>query len=113
MILSLHFGQGLVSMLIFAFLIHVCAGFTYNNYFMHCLSTFPQYAAISGGMTGGVVYIMVSILSYGIVNVLPPKDEGHLSYSYLILILLSVITMVGVFVIYHRQQTKAQNTMRR
>jgi len=106
MILSLMFTQGLASMLIFAFLIHVCAGFTYNNYFTYCLSKFPQYAGISGGMTGGVVYIMVSVLSYSIVNVLPPKDEGHLGYSYLILISLSAITMIGIFIGYHRLQSR-------
>jgi len=106
MILSLMFTQGLASMLIFAFLIHVCAGFTYNNYFTYCLSKFPQYAGISGGMTGGVVYIMVSVLSYSIVNVLPPKDEGHLGYSYLILIFLSAITMIGIFIGYHRLQSR-------
>lgn len=109
MILSLLFIHGLVPMLIFAFLIHVCAGFTYNNYFTYCLSKFPQYAGISGGITGGVVYIMVSILSYGIVNVLPPKDEGNLSYSYLILILLSTLIMSAIFVMYYRGRNNVKN----
>jgi multidrug resistance protein len=104
MVASLFLTQGLASMLFFAFLIHVCAGFTYNNYFTYCLSKFPQYAAISGGMTGGIVYIMVSFLSYAIVNVFPPKDEGHLSYSYLILIALSAVVMIYLFIRYHRQE---------
>ncbi|QJD97917.1 multidrug effflux MFS transporter [Mucilaginibacter robiniae] len=109
MIGSLFFVSNLFTLLLFAFLIHACAGFTYNNYFTYCLSKFPQYAGISGGMTGGVVYILVSIISYGIVSVLPPKDEGHLSYSYLILGLLSALVMIAVF-LTNRKQTSTLRT---
>jgi MFS family permease len=105
MIISLIWGQNLLSMLFFAFLIHAGAGFTYNNYFTYCLSRFPQYAGISGGMTGGIVYIMVSVLSYGIVNVFPPKNEANLSYSYMILIVLSAIVMTVIFTRYYRKRT--------
>ncbi|AMR32816.1 multidrug transporter [Mucilaginibacter sp. PAMC 26640] len=108
MIASLIFQQSLASLLIFAFLIHVGAGFTYNNYFTYCLSRFPQYAAISGGMTGGVVYILVSFFSYGIVNILPPKDEAHLSHSYFILIVLSAVVMSVIFALYYRDRSKTQ-----
>ena len=106
MILSLFFTEGLASMLFFAFLIHVCAGFTFNNYFSYCLGKFPEFAGISGGMTGGVVYILVSVMSYGVVNILPPKDESNLSYSYLILIILSAVIMAIIFSLYGRNRGK-------
>ena len=93
MILSLNFVSNLWSLIFFAFLIHVGAGFTFNNYFTFCLSKFPKNAGIAGGLTGGITYVIVSFLSYGIVNLIPAKDERNLSYSYLIMILISVLVM--------------------
>lgn len=97
MIISLSFITNLYTMIFFAFIIHVGAGFTFNNYFTFCLSTFPKNAGIAGGLTGGINYVIVSFLSYGIIYFIPAKDEGNLSYSYLILILLSVLIMFAIF----------------
>jgi MFS family permease len=96
MIASLSFVNNLFSLLTFAFLIQVTAGFTYNNYFPYSMSLFPKNAGIAGGLTGGVNYILVSALSYFIVSNIPANDERNLSYSYLILILFSAITMLTV-----------------
>lgn len=93
MIVSLNFVSNIWSLIFFAFLIHVGAGFTFNNYFTFCLSKFPKNAGIAGGLTGGITYVIVSFLSYGIVNLIPAKDERNLSYSYLIMILISVLVM--------------------
>ncbi len=97
MIISLSFLSNLYTLLFFAFIIHVCAGFTYNNYFTYSLSQFPKNAGIAGGLTGGIVYVIVSFLSYGIVFFIPAKDERNLSFSYFILILLSGIIMFLIF----------------
>ena len=93
MILSQSILVNLYTLVFFAFIIHVCAGYTYNNYFTYSLSKFPNNAGIAGGLTGGIVYVMVSFLSYGIISALPAKDEHNLSYGYLILILLSAVVM--------------------
>ncbi|WP_293305165.1 MFS transporter [Pedobacter sp. UBA5917] len=93
MILSLNFIANLWSLIFFAFIIHVGAGYTFNNYFTFCLSKFPKNAGIAGGLTGGFTYVIVSFLSYGVVNLIPAKDERNLSHSYLIMILLSVLVM--------------------
>ena len=97
MIISLKFVTNLYSLVFFAFIIHVGAGFTFNNYFTYCLSAFPKNAGIAGGLTGGVNYIIVSFLSYVVIYLLPAKDERNLSYSYLILIALSVVIMFAVY----------------
>jgi len=94
MIMSLNFITNLYSLIFFAFIIHVGAGFTFNNYFTFCLSKFPKNAGIAGGLTGGITYVIVSFLSYGIVNIVPAKDERNLSYSYLIMIVLSLLVML-------------------
>ncbi len=97
MIGSLNFVSNLYSMMFFAFLIHVCAGFTYNNYFTYCLGKFPDNAATAGGLTGGAAYVILSFLTYGVINLFPVKDERNLSYSYLVFILLSAVVMYILF----------------
>lgn len=97
MIISLNFVTNLFSLVLFAFLIHVGAGYTFNNYFTFCLAKFPKNAGIAGGLTGGITYVIVSFLSYGIVNIVPAKDERNLSYSYLILILISALVMFAIY----------------
>lgn len=93
MILSQHILVNLYTLVFFAFIIHIGAGFTYNNYFTYSLSKFPNNAGIAGGLTGGVVYILVSILSYLILVVYPARDERNLSFGYLILIAMSVMVI--------------------
>ena len=94
MILSLNFLSNLFSLIFFAFIIHIGAGYTFNNYFTFCLSKFPKNAGIAGGLTGGITYVIVSFLSYGVVNLFPAKDERNLSFSYLVMIIISVLVMI-------------------
>lgn len=94
MLISIQYVSGLYSMVFFAFIIHVGAGFTFNNFFTYCLSKFPKNAGIASGLSGGVNYVIVSFLSYGIVYLFPAKDEYNLGFSYAILILASVVVML-------------------
>ena len=97
MIVSINFVNNIYAMVFFAFVIHVGAGFTYNNYFTYCLGRFPKNAAMSGGLTGGMVYVILSLLTYIVVAVIPAKDVYNLSYSYLVFVLFSVIVMFILF----------------
>ena len=95
MLLSYRLVDNLYSLVFFAFLVHVGAGFTFNNYMTLSMSRFPKNAGIASGLTGGFVYIIVSTASSSIVSLFPARDAGHLGYSYLILILLT-LTMLGL-----------------
>ncbi|HWB93012.1 MAG TPA: MFS transporter [Puia sp.] len=95
MLASAAFIDNLYSLVFFAFLIHVGAGFTFNNYMTVSMTRFPKNAGIASGLTGGFTYIIVSTASSGIVSLFPARDAGHLSYSYLILI-LTTLTMLGL-----------------
>jgi MFS family permease len=108
MIISIKFVSNIYAMVFFAFLIHVGAGFTYNNYFTYCLGRFPKNAAMSGGFTGGMVYVILSLLTYVVVAVIHAKDEQNLSYSYLVFILLSVIVMLILFKINRKPAAAEQ-----
>lgn len=96
MLFSVQLISNLYSLIFFAFIIHVGAGYTFNNYFTFCLGKFPKNAGIAGGLTGGITYVIISFLSYGIVNVVPARDERNLGISYLILIVLSVLVMFAI-----------------
>jgi MFS family permease len=94
MIISIRFVENVYAMLSFAFIIHVTAGYIFNNYFTYCLGKFPKNAGIASGLTGGINYVIVSFLSYGIIAFLPAQDEGNLAASYLVITLLSALIML-------------------
>lgn len=94
MMASIRYVTGLYSLIFFAFVIHVGAGFTFNNFFTYCLSKFPKNAGIASGLSGGVNYVIVSVLSYGIVYLFPAQDSFNLSLCYAMLIFASVLVMV-------------------
>jgi MFS transporter, DHA1 family, multidrug resistance protein len=104
MLISLNFRVNLYTLIFFAFIIHVAAGFAFNNYFSFTLSLFPKNAGIASGLSGGVNYITVSLLSYGIVYFIPAKDERNLADSYLVLILLSALVMFFVYKINRKSK---------
>lgn len=97
MLISVQFISSLYTLVLFAFLIHVTAGYIFNNYFTFCLGQFPKNAGIASGLTGGITYVIVSFLSYSIISVLPAKDEHHLAESYLILTVLSALIMFMIY----------------
>lgn len=45
----------------FAFLIHICSGFLFTNFFTNNLVFFPNNAGIASGLVGGLLYIIISI----------------------------------------------------
>ncbi|WP_407430730.1 MFS transporter [Arcticibacter sp.] len=97
MLISIPVVSNLYSMIFFAFIIHVTAGYIFNNYFTYCLGRFPNNAGVASGLTGGITYVIVSFLSYGVVTLLPAKDELNLGYSYLLVTVLSVFIMWMVY----------------
>ena len=97
MLFSINFISNLYSMVFFAFLIHACSGYTFNTFFTFCLSRFPKNAGIASGLTGGINYVIVSFLSYGVIALIPAKDEHNLALSYASLIGLSVLIMVLLY----------------
>lgn len=107
MIFSIQFISNLYTMIFFAFIIHIGAGYTFNNYFTYCLGRFPKNAGIASGLTGGVTYMIVSFLSYTVVNLFPAKDEGNLSYSYLLMIILCAVFMMIIFRLNKKDNTNA------
>ncbi len=96
MLFSSSFVENIFLLVCFAFLVHISAGFAFNVYFTYCLGKFPNNAGIASGLTGGVMYVIVSVLSYGMVYFIPANDTRHLGWSYLFLIAASALVMRAV-----------------
>lgn len=104
MFISIQFISSIYTLIFFAFLIHVTAGYIFNNYFTFCLGRFPKNAGIASGLTGGVTYVIVSFLSYSVISFLPAKDEHNLNSSYLLLAVISGIVMFVIFKLTKKEE---------
>ena len=85
MIFCSFFLNNINSLVAFAFVIHITAGFIFNNYFAYCIGRFPNSAGVAGGLTGGVSYIITSAVSYSIVAILRPTMQFDVATGYLIM----------------------------
>ena len=106
MLASTRLVDNLYSLVVFAFIIHVGAGYTFNNYMTFSMTRFPKNAGIASGLTGGLTFMIVSAMSYGIVNILPARDERILGYSYLVLIGLSALILTPQAWRSHRSKNR-------
>lgn len=93
MIFCSYFLNTVYSLVAFAFVIHVTAGFIFNNYFAYCIGRFPDSAGVAGGLTGGVAFIITSAISYGIVAVIRPEIQLEVAEGYFILGILGLIIL--------------------
>jgi multidrug resistance protein len=93
-----YFTSNIYSLVIFAFLIHVTAGFIFNNYFAYCIGRFPNSAGIAGGLTGGIAFIITSAISYGIVSVIKPEMQLQVAEGYFVLGILGlfILSMIKI-----------------
>jgi DHA1 family bicyclomycin/chloramphenicol resistance-like MFS transporter len=91
MIASAGYRTNIYTLMPFVLIIHLLAGFIFNNMFSYCLGRFSKNAGIASGITGGSMYILTSFFSYGLVNSVPIKSQGLLGGAYLSLgLLLSI-----------------------
>jgi Bcr/CflA subfamily drug resistance transporter len=93
-----YFTSNIYSLVIFAFLIHVTAGFIFNNYFAYCIGRFPNSAGIAGGLTGGIAFIITSAISYGIVSIIKPEMQLQVAEGYFVLGILGlfILSMIKI-----------------
>jgi len=93
MIVGASWVSSIQTLVGFAFLIHVTAGFIFNNYFTYCLARFPRAAGIAGGLAGGLGYTFTAILSYSIAALLRPSSQMGIGVGYLIISVMGVVVL--------------------
>jgi MFS family permease len=80
----------------FAFLVHLTAGFVFNIYFSYCIGRFPQSAGLAGGLTGGVAFVLTSLVSYSLVSFLRPVSQSGVAIGYLLLSVMAGLVLLAV-----------------
>jgi DHA1 family bicyclomycin/chloramphenicol resistance-like MFS transporter len=83
MVVSSFAYTSVIAMLLFTSMIHLVSGFLFNNLFAYCLVRFPLNGGIVSGITGGGLFIITSLISYGAVNLATIKNETGLGGIFL------------------------------
>lgn len=87
----------------FTMAVHICGGFLFNIIYGYCLSRFSKNAGVASGLTGGAMYVVSSLFSYGFVNLYAVKSQVLLGLANISLILLMIILLL-FFQRYRLQQ---------
>ncbi|QEC74770.1 MFS transporter [Mucilaginibacter ginsenosidivorax] len=111
MIVASAFKTNLVTLMMFTAAVHLLSGFVFNNIFAYCLGRFSKNAGIASGVTGGSLYIITSVFSYGIVNVIAIKNQEFLGIAYLTFAVLACITFALFVKVSKRHQAKQETAM--
>jgi len=94
MISTSAFNANIYTLIGFTICIHTCGGFIFNNVYSYCLTRFSTNAGAASGLTGGGMYIVSSLFSYGLVNIYTIKNQALLGVANLSVIVLIVVLLV-------------------
>ena len=86
--------RSLQALALAAFVIHAAAGIIFNINFTHVLSMFPRHAAFSGGIAGGLVFMLSSLLSTTVISLLHPQSTLDMATAYGVQAILLVLLML-------------------
>lgn len=88
--------QTLPVLVIAAFVVHTAAGLVFNINFANVLSMFPRSAALSGGLAGGVVFMLTSVLSSVATGIVHPQSALGMAAVYGVLALVLLVLSLPV-----------------
>lgn len=98
MIFTVPIGTNIYTLIGFTIGIHVSGGFIFNIIYGYCLSRFSQNAGVASGLTGGAMYMVSSIFSYGFANLYAVKSQLLLGIAN-----ISLILLIGLlFIIFNK-----------
>lgn len=95
MIFTVPFGSNIYTLIGFTICIHMCGGFIFNIIYGYCLSRFSKNAGVASGLTGGAMYMVSSIFSYGFANLYAVKSQTLLGIANISLILVISILFIA------------------
>jgi len=95
MIFTVPFGSNIYTLVGFTIGIHMCGGFIFNIIYGYCLSRFSKNAGVASGLTGGAMYMVSSVFSYGFANLYAVKSQTLLGIANISLILVMGILFIA------------------
>lgn len=87
--------------------IHLLSGFIFNNIFAYCLQRFTKNVGTASGVTGGGLYILTSVFSYGLASFITITDQLYLGIAYLI---FGIFTCIGFFIFVRFRKERMELT---
>lgn len=106
--ISLQYDS-LYFLIAFAFVIHICSGFIFTNYFTNNMLYFPSYAGIAGGLIGGLLYIIISFSSFVISSSGSVINSLDMALRYLMISLpLMLVIYYALSFKYQKRKLKTQ-----
>jgi MFS family permease len=83
--------NGISILLGFTLSLHLLSGFVFNNVYAYSLQRFTTNAGIASGLTGGGVYVVSSVVGYGLINAFEIKEiQTFALVNFVIIALLSI-----------------------
>jgi len=95
MIFTAPVATNLYTLVGFTIGLHICGGFIFNIIYGYCLSRFSKNAGVASGLTGGIMYMISSVFSYGFANLYAVKSQVLLGVANVSLIIMIVILFIG------------------
>lgn len=103
MIITGNIKSNIYTLVGFTMGLHISGGFIFNIIYGYCLSRFTKNAGVASGLTGGAMYMISSLLSYGFANLLEIKNQVLLGFANAALVGLLII----LFMFFNRNKNKA------
>ena len=100
--------DNLVLLVGFAFVIHICSGFLFTNYFTQNMVFFPGNAGIAGGLMGGLLYIITSVGSFAISHSGNITDTFDMAVRYMM-----IAVPLGIVVFFSLRYFKKRELRKR
>lgn len=94
MIFTAPLGASIYTLIAFTIGIHICGGFIFNIIYGYCLSRFSKNAGVASGLTGGAMYMVSSVFSYGLVNLYAVKSQALLGMANISLVFVIIILFI-------------------
>lgn len=110
MIFTASYSSNLYTLIGFIIGIHIAGGFIFNIIYGYCLTRFSKNAGVASGLTGGVMYMISSVFSYGFTNLFEVKSQVLLAAADFSLLI--IVTLIFVIFNKSRLQSVALNAVK-
>ncbi|MDM1494024.1 MFS transporter [Myroides odoratimimus] len=88
----------------FLFLIHICSGTLFNNFFTTTMLQFPNNAGTAGGLMGGLVYVLTSFVTLIISSTGAITTPTALGIRYLITAIALLLAILYIIKLYNKEK---------
>jgi len=102
------FIESLPMLIGFLFLIHICSGTLFNNFFTSTMLQFPNHAGTAGGLMGGLVYVITSIMTLIISSTGVISTSTGIATRYLLVSIALLLTILFIISLYKKEKVRSK-----